>query len=327
MKKVLVTGANGFIGTALTERLLRDGVEVRAMCRNVHNGDALKQAGAEVVGGDLMHPDVLRQHAEGCEVVFHVGAALGGTAAYQYNVSVLGTRNMAQAASDAGVGRFVHVSTISVYGTNVYGSIDEDRAQLPSRDDYYQQSKSIAEKVLRETASRTGLPITIMRPGMVYGPGSNFWTRMLYQTFSRYPVPIFGDGKGTAHPIFIDDAVDLLITLATHPAAVGEAFNCAPDPAPTWVEFLDFYARMGGNTKKMHISVELLRLFAPMINLLTRMRGEPTDMIGYIDYLTVPFVYSMRRAADKLGWRAQVSLPDGMAQAERWLKSNVPLLT
>jgi nucleoside-diphosphate-sugar epimerase len=324
MNKVLVTGANGFIGSALTRRLLRDGISVRAMCRTLRNGDALGQEGAEVVCGDLLHVHLLREYAKGCDVVFHVGAALGGGAASQFNASVLGTRNMAQAASEAGVQRFVHVSTISVYGTNVYGTIDEDRTQMPSRDDYYQQAKSLAETALREVAAKTGLPITIMRPGMVYGPGSNFWTRMLYQTFSRYPIPIFGDGKGTAHPIYIDDAVDLLMTLATHPAAVGEAFNCAPDPAPTWVEFLEYYAAMGGNTQKMHINVGLLRTVAPIINLLTRMRGEPVDVIGYIDYLTVPFVYSMRRAADKLDWRARVSLPEGMEQAERWLKSNLP---
>ena len=327
MNKVLVTGANGFIGTALAGRLLRDGVPVRAMCRTPRSGEALKQAGAEIVSGDLHLIDSLREGAKGCDVVFHVGAALGGTGAFQYNASVLGTRNMAQAAYEAGVQRFVHVSSISVYGTNVYGSIDEDREQMPSRDDNYQQAKSLAETALREVATRTGLPYTIVRPGMVYGPGSNFWTRGFYNTFSRYPVPVFGDGKGTAHPIYIDDLLDLMITTATHPAAVGQAFHATPDPAPTWGEFLGYYAAMGGNSKTIQIPIAPLRVIAPMVNLLTRMRGEPLDLVGYFSYLLTPFVYSMRRAADLLDWRAQVSLPDGMERAERWLKSSLPTPT
>jgi 2-alkyl-3-oxoalkanoate reductase len=322
MNKVLVTGANGFIGTALTKRLLHDGVAVRAMCRSLRNGQALAQAGAEVVAGDLQLKDTLLKAMRGCEVVFNVAAALGGSAAYQYNVSVLGSLNAVQAAHEVGVSRFVHVSSVAVYGPHLNGSISEDHPQQPARDDYYQQAKSIAETGLWEFAAQHAFPVTMIRPAMVYGPESGFWTLRLFNLLRRYPLPVIGDGNGTAHPIYINDVVDLLVTVAAHPAAPGLAFNCAPDPAPSWNDFLGHYARMAGNTRHLTVSKEVLSSIAPFVNLLTRMRGDPLDLVGFLNFLTRQFTYSMRRAEDKLNWRPRTSLAAGMAETERWLLQN-----
>lgn len=317
--RVLVTGANGFIGAALSRRLLSDGVSVRAMCRTLGKGDTLRQQGAEVVQGDLQLIDSLRRGVEGCEVVYHIGAALEGTAAYQYNVSVLGTLNLLQAAHEAGVRRFVHISSIAVYGNECFGFVREDQPRRPSRRDYYQQAKSLAEDVLWEFAAHHDMEVTCLRPGMVYGPESGFWTRNMFNAFSRYPVPIIGDGGGHAHPIYIDDVVDLMVALGYHPAAVGLAFNCAPDPAPTWVEFVGHYARMAGNTCTLPVSPALLR-GAALITPLTALRGKPLDLGGFLNFLIGRTTYSMARAKERLGWQARVPLAEGMAHAERWLQ-------
>ncbi|MFN8420500.1 MAG: NAD(P)H-binding protein [Anaerolineae bacterium] len=108
MSTAFVTGATGFIGSALTRRLLNDGVKVRILCRDPHKGEALRQLGAEVISGDVQLIDSLRRGAQGCEVIYSVAAALGGTGAAQYNVSVQGTRNLAQVAHELGVSRSVH---------------------------------------------------------------------------------------------------------------------------------------------------------------------------------------------------------------------------
>src|SRR5262245_26623025 len=88
MRKVLVTGANGFIGSALVRRLLRDGVEVRALCRTQDKGKALAEAGAEIVGGNILDTRCLRRYVPGCDTIFHLAAVGDGTAPYQYNVNV-----------------------------------------------------------------------------------------------------------------------------------------------------------------------------------------------------------------------------------------------
>src|SRR5258706_11929872 len=124
MQRALVTGANGFIGAALTHRLLRDGIAVQAMCRSASNGAALAEAGAEVVEGDIQNADVTRQYAAGCDVVFHVAAVGKGSWAHQHAVNVAGTRHIAEAAYKAGAQRLIHVSKVRVFAYEFTRSID-----------------------------------------------------------------------------------------------------------------------------------------------------------------------------------------------------------
>src|SRR5260221_4702634 len=129
MEKALVTGANGFIGAALTYRLLRDGVAVRAMCRSAERGKPVTQQGAEVVQGDGRNAALLKQYADGCDVVFHVAAIGNGDWDTQYAINVEGTRNVMEAARQTGAQRYIHVSSIAVYGYEVNGLVDEDYPQ------------------------------------------------------------------------------------------------------------------------------------------------------------------------------------------------------
>jgi nucleoside-diphosphate-sugar epimerase len=322
MRKALVTGANGFIGSALCRRLLQDGASVRAMCRAPARGQALAEAGAEVVGGDVQDSRVVHRLAEGCDLVFHVAAAdISRSAAYQYNVNVQGTRNVIHAAHKAGAERYVHVSTVAVYGYDIDGPIDEDQQHRPSRDDYYMQSKSLGEKAAWSYAERSGLPTVAVRPAFVYGPGSGLWSRTLYDICRRYPVPLIQQGCGHAHPIFIGDLVDLLVSVATHPNAPGNAFHAAPDPAPTWQEFLGYYAAMAGNTSTINLTIGALKPVAAAATLLKRMSGRPVDASGALQYMGRRMTYKMTRAAQVLGWRPRISLEEGMARTEPWLRS------
>ncbi len=317
----LVTGANGFIGAALTRALLRRGVAVRAVCRTPHKGAALAQAGAEVVRGDVQDLARLTDLTNGCDVFFHVAAVMG-SAAYTYNVNVLGAQNAIQAAHKGGAARFVHVSTVAVYGFNVTGSVAEDHPQQPSPNDYYSITKMHGERHVWAYAARTGLPTTVIRPAFVYGEGSTFWSQALYALCRRFPVPLVDGGRGHAHPIYVEDVCDLLIHAAEHPQAVGNAFNAAPDPAPTWAEFLGYYARMAGRTISFELPLPLLNAAAPLITVLTRLRGTPFDVAGFLRVWGHRATYSMARAADLLGWQPSTSLAEGMRRTELWLRRN-----
>lgn len=319
MHRALITGANGFISTALALRLIGDGVAVRAMCRSAVKGQHLAAAGAEVVTGDVQDQAGLRRHAAGCDVVFHLAAVMG-SASYAYNVNVIGAVNAIEAAHLAGAARFVHISTVAVYGYDVAGRIDESHPQHPSRHDFYQQSKSIGEQAVWAYARQHGMPTVSIRPAMVYGPGSSFWSKRLYEVCGRYATPLVDGGRGHAHPIFIDDVVDLLITAAVHPDAPGNAFHAAPDPAPTWSEFLGHYARMAGNTRTLDVPVSPLKTASPLVTLLTRLAGRPFDLDGTLRFWGHRATFAMTRAADRLGWRTRISLEVGMRLTESWLK-------
>ncbi len=322
MRKAFVTGANGFIGSALVRRLLRDGVAVRAMCRDPQRGSsrALAEAGAEVMGGDVQDLVRVRSQIQGCDVVFHGAAVASGSAARQYNVNAVGTRHVFQAARKAGVERFVHVSTVAVYGFGTHGSIDEDHPQRPSRDDFYQQTKALGEAAIWELSRRDGLPAVSIRPAMVYGPGSTFWSRQLFEICRRIPMPLVDGGHGHAHPIFIDDVVDLLVTAATHPAAPGHAFHAAPDPAPTWAEFAGYYAAMADNTARFEIPMGAARLVGVVLTALARWQGRPLDVSGGLKFMGQRATFRMTRAAQILNWQPRTSLQQGMRLTEPWLK-------
>lgn len=320
MQKALVTGANGFIGSALSLRLLSDGVAVRAMCRKPERGAHLAAHNAEVVAGDLMDLPRLTELAQGCDVIFNIAAALNGSGSLQYHINVIGTRYVARAAHAAGVQRLVHMSSLAYYGLEAEGEIDEDYTPRHVSSDSYGLTKMYGEKVLREISDQSGLPISIIRPGMVYGEGSDFWGKSLYQVVKRFGAPRIGNLGSTMHAIHVDDVVDLTVTLATHDNAVGQAFNAAPDPAPTWSEFLAYFQQISGNHNTVSIPLNLLQFIAPLAEFGSIMTGNALPARAYLRFLENRATYSMRRARERLGWQPRLTLEEGMRRTEAWLK-------
>src|SRR5258708_21078610 len=186
MEKALITGANGFIGTALTDRLLREGVSVRAMCRSAERGNPLAQKGAEVVQGDVRDAELLKRYAVGCDVVFNLAAIGTGDWDTQHSINVEGARHVMDAAEGMGVQRFVHVSSIAVYGYEARGRVDENYPQRPPSNDYYMRTKSEGESLIWELAGKSNLEVVTVRPGYVYGPRSRTGSEAYYKRFQRH---------------------------------------------------------------------------------------------------------------------------------------------
>jgi nucleoside-diphosphate-sugar epimerase len=162
-----------------------------------------------------------------------------------------------------------------------------------------------------------------VRPAFVYGPGSQLWSKALYDVCRRFRALLIDNGRGHAHPIFVEDVVDLLMIAATHPNAPGHAFNAAPDPAPNWQEFLGYYARMAGNEATLNVPLKIVRILKPLFSALTfcnGLAGTPVDIGGSMEYLSRRATYSMDCAASVLGWQPRFSLAEGMARTELWLK-------
>lgn len=318
VKRVLVTGANGFIGGALVLRLLEQGRYVRAMCRNPVNGQYLTEHGADVVAGDVQDFDTVYRYARGCDLIFHVAAVGNGSAAVHYRVNVQGSENVARAAVKAGALRLVHISSVAVYGTELFGPVFESHEQHPSPHDFYQQSKSLGEAAVWHIARSSGLPTAVVRPAFVYGPRSSLWTQALYRLCQR--LPVIPEFPGMAHPIFIDDLIDLLVLAAENPNAIGEAFNASADPAVPWRDFLGAYARMAGKTHFVPLPLQLLASICRPLDAWLRLRGEPTDVSGSIRYLANQAVYRIDKATNLLDWKPRTSLVEGMAACKRWLQ-------
>lgn len=319
-KAVLVTGASGFLGAALVTRLSQMGTTVKAMVRRPQRASIIQNMPhVEIIEADLLQKTTLPATVEGVTIAFHAGAALGGPLAHQRRVNVDGTRALAKAASEAGIQRFVHVSSIAVYGYDVRGLVHEDHPQQPGNSSY-NKTKSEAEQALLDVSDQQDLPFSIVRPGMIYGPRSRAWTRSMFRLARMRPTPFVGNGTGSTHPIFVDDVVDLLIHCATHPNASGEAFHCAPDPAPTWREFLGAYAAVAGHRYWLGIPVPISRIVAGLADMLLRSRHNPQDVLRLVEYISSDVTYSMAKARERLSWAPRVSLHEGIQRCIPYLR-------
>jgi dihydroflavonol-4-reductase len=177
--RAFLTGATGFIGGHLVDRLRRRGDEVVALVRSPERAGALLELGCELVEGELSSEEAIRQGVEGCDSAFHSGAVykVGIPVAQQaamYDANVRGTERVLDAAREAGVGRIVYVSTVNVFG-NTGGEVVDETYRRNEADgflSYYDETKYRAHQVARDRIAK-GYPIVIVQPGGVYGPGDH----------------------------------------------------------------------------------------------------------------------------------------------------------
>ncbi len=194
---ILVTGGTGFVGGHLIRRLRQEGLPVRALARHPDRAQALKDLGVEVVPGDIADKASLEKAAEGIERVIHlVGIIQEAPGVTFRSVHVEGTRNVVEAARTAGVLHFFHQSAL---GTR------------PGAKSEYHRTKWEAEELVRQS----GIPHTILRTALIYGPGDKF-TIKLSEILRLAPVmPVIGSGKSKVQPIYIDDVVSCIVKAMT----------------------------------------------------------------------------------------------------------------
>jgi len=212
--RVLVTGASGFIGTALAPRLAAAGHVPRLLFRRPPN--PVPATPGEIVQGDLAEPATLGAAVAGAEAVVHLGAATSGgrlDPAVAYRVNVGGATALIEAARAAGCTRIVVMSTQHVH--------------LP-RPGHYGLTKRMADRLFLAS----GLEATILRPSLVYGPGARGVFVKLAGLVRRLPViPVIGPGTWHLRPVFLDDLIDLVVATLARPELAGRTYDVA---APTW---------------------------------------------------------------------------------------------
>lgn len=316
-KRILVTGATGYIGRALALRLHEEGARVLALERTPGKGDDLRARGLEMVEGDITDAARMRAIvAQDVEIVMHIAAWLGQTSVSEaHAVNVTATEILARASADAGVRRFVFTSSIAVYGMR--GGRDVDETTPVERFGYpYGDTKILAERALQRIGHETPLETVIVRPGMVYGPEARTWAVRLARWAKKGRMPLLNQ-EASSFPIFIDDLVDLLVLTATHPAAAGEIFNAVNDGPTTTEDFLGAYMRMVPTERAIRVPCWLARIAAFF--------AEPFIRQYRVAYIVSQLCeggqISNRKARDLLGWRQQTPLEDGLRRTEAWLRA------
>jgi nucleoside-diphosphate-sugar epimerase len=317
-KTTLVTGATGFIGSYLSRRLHQSGAHVIALCRDRTQGSDLTRSGLDLVEGDIRDAEAMESIISGgVDIVFHLAAWLrGGSGGEAPAVNVEATRRLAELSARYGVQRFIFTSSIAVYGPHGDRTVDE-ATPLQTYNDPYGDSKIHAESAVKDVAAKTGLDYVIIRPGMVYGPGSPGWTKRLALWARKGQMPLVDGGRGTAFPVYIDNLIDLYLLAATHPAAPGETFNAVDDGHVTLGEFSGAYMRMIPTNRAIHLPGWLLTTLAAVVD----------PFIPGMNYRYV--VNQMRgrgqvlntKARVVLGWVPRVGLQEGIKRSEEWLRN------
>lgn len=236
-KLVLITGADGFIGSHLTEMLVRAGARVRALSlyNSFNSWGWLEDIGCldqvEVVNGDVRDPHFTRNIMNGVEAVFHLAALIAIPYSYvapesYVATNISGTLNLLQAAREAGVGRFLHTSTSEVYGTARFVPIHEGhplQAQSP-----YSATKIAADALAYSYFSAFDLPVTIVRPFNTYGPRQSARAvipTVMTQILSGKPAIRLGSLHPTRDFNYVEDTCRGFLQLAACDAAIGETVN------------------------------------------------------------------------------------------------------
>ena len=314
---VLVTGITGFIGSHLALRLTEQGARVRGLARSPAKGEWLARRGIELVAGDMTDAGSLRRAVAGCNTVFSVaawGGPLGSIDAAR-RVNVDGVRNLARAAVEAGVQRFVHTSSIAAYGLPSAGVVDETWPLGAT--DAYGASKAEGETIVFGFSPQ--IDVSIVRPAQVYGPRGRTWTVAIFDAVKRgWPI-LIGGGYGTFHPCYIDNLIDAYVLAAIRPEAVGQAFTLV-DATTNWREFVGYYGRMLGQPVRS-VPVWPIVLGTRLANAAARLARRPSPVPrGAVAYVTGSCRFSNVKAKRLLGWQPRVSLDEGMRRTGGWLR-------
>ncbi len=315
---VLVTGAAGFLGSAVARRMAADGHRVFGLCRRGDQSSILAGCGVTPVLGDLLLPDPATFPP--VEAVVHAAAILNDAPPDDYRrVNIEGTRMLAEWASTRPrPPRFVLVSSVGVYGHPATLPADETTPCHPTN--VYEETKRAAEELVG-ALGKQGLPAVVVRPAWIYGPGDRKNLK-LFRLIGRSRFPVIGDGSTPLSPVFVDDVAAGIALAATHPGAVGRTFILGPQsPVPLVDLCRAAAAALGRPFRRLPVPLSLAYPAAWALEALWKfLPGTPPLSRRRLLFYTRPQVFSIEAAWRILGYRPRVGLDEGMRLTVDWYR-------
>lgn len=267
---ILVTGANGFVGRHLVRRLRQDGLAVRAVVRAPARAQELADLGAEVVAGDINDAPSLAAAAQGCDRVVHlVGIIQEGRGFTFRSVHVEGTRNVLEAAKQAGAKHFVYQSAL---GT-----------RENARSDYH-TTKFEAEKLVKAS----GIPFTILRPSLIYGPGDLFTLRLAEMIRLSPVLPVVGSGRSKIQPVYIEDVASCLLKILADGRHLGKTYEIGGPEQLNYMEVTRAIAgALGVDRPMVHVPMFFMGPMAKLAETILPKAPVTTDQLIMLQEDTV----------------------------------------
>lgn len=319
--RLLVTGGTGFIGSHLAEDARRRGGDVVVLGltdrpEEQANARLLEGLGVRVLPGSVTDAALCSRAMEAVTHVYHLAVAMreaGMTDEYFEEINLGGTRRLLETASARGLQRFVYCSTIGIFGHRAPGITNEESPLRPGN--VYERTKVAAEAMARDFHARGGLPVAILRPADVYGPRDQRLLK-LFRGVSAGRFPLFGDGKGRRHMVFVDDVVAAFRLASEEDGAVGQALIIAGPESCTLRELIDTVARAAGQPRfgwRLPLA-PMLAAAAVVEDVCTAVKVTPPIYRRRMDFFHSDSAFDTSRARRVLGWEPKVHLNEGVVR-------------
>lgn len=305
---ILLTGATGFIGEAFLKQALHMGWRVRVLTRKLNNWPA--EPGVEVVEGDLASTQDWSTVVAGVDVIVHAAAEINNVHLMSL-INVLGSTQLLHAALNAGVKRWVQLSSVGAYGIIHDGMVSEDWCDNPLGP--YEVSKSDFDKVLIKIAGTANIEICILRPSIVYGPGMRNQSILQMVNAIRNGIFAFiGVAGSSANYVHVNDVAQALILCVERPQAANQIYIVS-----AWATMEDMVAGLaagaGRPLPKRRISSSLALCLASLFKWIPRWPLTKSRIAA----MTTQSRYSTGKIERELGWKLSVPVKDGMQQLAR----------
>ncbi len=322
---ILVTGATGFLGSALVTELVKQDQPVRVLVRDEQKARQQFGEAVSIVRGEITDATQVQQAVEGANIIYHFVGRLyhpSVPAELYRETHVEGTRIILEACKgQSQLTRFVHCSTTGVHGETGKTPATEDAPFAPTNP--YEATKLEGELLTLKAHKEQGLPVSVVRPGLVYGPG-DLHLLGFFSSIKKGLFRVIDNGTAMLHPIYIDDMNDAFLLAAERPEAIGHSYNIAGARAVSIRELSTAIAHsMGKELPSGNIPLWLANLASDGFSLIPGFQGEKAPLTrSRVKFLTNSRVYSIERAKRDLGFAPKVELEEGMRRTALWYQKH-----
>jgi 2-alkyl-3-oxoalkanoate reductase len=323
--KNLVTGATGFVGSHIAEKLILDGEQVIALARETSDTTFLKHIGADIRYGTLTSLASLNEATKGIDRVFHVAAMTEEWIAKEISrkVNVEGTKNLLEASLENHVQRFFFVSSLAVMGFKNHYNTGVETSYAKSGDPYI-DTKIEAEKIVWRF-HKFGLPVTVLRPGFMYGPRDRRFLKRILSKLQSGGFIFIGEGKNMLNLNYAGNFADAVVAAARTEESVGEVYNVANDDKSLDMQtFIYKVADMWGYERpQKHLPVGVAKIATCLMESTAKLlqKKEPPLLTKTrLKFLSLNLEFDISKAKEQLGFNNNINIDDGLAITKNWIE-------
>jgi nucleoside-diphosphate-sugar epimerase len=320
-KRVLVTGASGFLGRRLTELCIEDGYDVRALVRKLSGAERLKELGAEVFFGDVADLTSVEAAFEAVDLVVHAAADTAGDEREGPISTVQGTKNVLRMCRKFDIKRLVYISSCNVYEIATAGkgaSIREDSMieRFPERRGAYTEAKLEAERLVLEAIESEEVQAVCLRPGTIFGPEGEVFTPMMGFAAGAKVFLIIGSGRFVLPFVYIDNLIHAILAALTNPNASGRTYNVVDPYRVTKKDYVEkILKKLYPKAKYVYMPYPFMHSVVLMQELLCRILKRKPFLTRYrLISSQKSILYSSERIEKELEWRPVVALDDAVSE-------------